>query len=674
MGNQYQYDETGQSNFFFLTVLLLLLLPFTYTAIKGGSEKNASRVPYPCSGWNKKAEDVKKTSKSGIAGLSTKHILLGLGWLAFAVVVKRASEVQPDALVYDPFKILGIATSATEKEIKKHYRRMSLKFHPDKITLSENQTAEDANNHYVELTKAYKALTDEDIRHNFEMFGHPDGKQEFSQGIGLPSWVIEKRNVWWVMGAYTLVLGVMLPFFVGRWWYGTRRYTKDGVLNETVSTYFHALKEDTTFPLLLDILSSAEEFISTPSLVKLRKSINKSGIDEYARLVSVIREGPDGKAGWEGYSGWGVGQKRARVLIASHLLRVPIKDLTLLKERHETVVIAITLTTGLFSIALARSWLSIFISIIHLQQFILQAVHPSSSPLLQLPNITPEVVLNAKKIGVENIPQFVKLSDDDLGKLMLDFDGAEKKEAVEVAKNWPLMEFESAKFQIVGEKVVTPAAIVSFTVKLRLKPPGSEPIPSKPLINGEITVNGSGGDTVDVECEESSIDELIGRRSAAEEGVVPTPLAHAPHFPKNRKPTWYILVGDHKLDRIFVPPIKFTDLGPNATRTVRLTFQAPNGPGLYTFQAYVMNDSFVGTDIQKAMRMVVEVPSAGLEPAPEEEDEISDPDEDTLAGQMAIMAGKPVRRIRSDSDGSEDDDTSGTEEDEESDETSDDSD
>lgn len=68
------------------------------------------------------------------------------------------------------------------------------------------------------------------------------------------------------------------------------------------------------------------------------------------------------------------------------------------------------------------------------------------------------------------------------------------------------------------------------------------------------------------------------------------------------------------------------------------------------------------------------MPSAGLEPAPEEEDEISDPDEDTLAGQMAIMAGKPVRRIRSDSDGSEDDDTSGTEEDEESDETSDDSD
>lgn len=115
-------------------------------------------------------------------------------------------------------------------------------------------------------------------------------------------------------------------------------------MNETVSTYFHALKEDTTFPLLLDILSSAEEFISTPSLVKLRKSINKSGIDEYARLVSVIREGPDGKAGWEGYSGWGVGQKRARVLIASHLLRVPIKDLTLLKGLFYSPSLVTTLT------------------------------------------------------------------------------------------------------------------------------------------------------------------------------------------------------------------------------------------------------------------------------------------------------------------------------------------
>lgn len=44
-------------------------------------------------------------------------------------------------------------------------------------------------------------------------------------------------------------------------------------------------------------------------------------------------------------------------------------------------------------------------------------------------------------------------------------------------------------------------------------------------------------------------------------------------------------------------------MGPSAVRTVKITFQAPPGPGLYTFQAYVMSDSFVGIDVQKDMRV-----------------------------------------------------------------------
>lgn len=79
--------------------------------------------------------------------------------------------------------------------------------------------------------------------------------------------------------------------------------------------------------------------------------------------------------------------------------------------------------------------------------------------------------------------------------------------------------------------------------------------------------------------------------------------------PQNRKPTWYIFIGDHKLNRVFVTPHKFTDMGDKAVRTVRMTFPAPPGPGLYTFQAYVMSDSFVGTDVQKDLRVRL-LPSA----------------------------------------------------------------
>jgi translocation protein SEC63 len=161
---------------------------------------------------------------------------------------------------------------------------------------------------------------------------------------------------------------------------------------------------------------------------------------------------------------------------------------------------------------------------------------------------------------------------------------------------------------------------------------------------------------------------------------------------QNRKPTWSIFIGDHKLNRVFVAPHKFTDMGPNQVRTVRMSFQAPPGPGLYTFQVYVMSDSFVGTDAQKDLRvrlssfrlsrlgttdsfsplafeqMKVEPPTMGGELVGEEDD-ISEPDEDTIAGQMALMKGQAVRRAPRDSD--EDDDTSGTEEEEEEEETSD---
>jgi translocation protein SEC63 len=38
-------------------------------------------------------------------------------------------EIKP----FDPFEILGIEHGATDKEIKKAYRQLSLRFHPDKV-------------------------------------------------------------------------------------------------------------------------------------------------------------------------------------------------------------------------------------------------------------------------------------------------------------------------------------------------------------------------------------------------------------------------------------------------------------------------------------------------------------------------------------------------------------
>jgi translocation protein SEC63 len=144
--------------------------------------------------------------------------------------------------------------------------------------------------------------------------------------------------------------------------------------------------------------------------------------------------------------------------------------------------------------------------------------------------------------------------------------------------------------------VVTPGAIVSFTIKLRLSPPGQ-------VKQQSVTPQKRESALEEDEDGETSIEELIGRRKSGEDGEEPTPVAHAPHFPKNRKPTWSIFVGDHKLNRVFVAPHKFTDMGSKQVRTVRMSFQAPPGPGLYTFQVYCMSDSFVGADAQRDMKV-----------------------------------------------------------------------
>ena len=47
-----------------------------------------------------------------------------------------------------------------------------------------------ANKFFIEsITPAYKTLTDETARMNYEKYGHPDGKQSVKLGVALPSWM-----------------------------------------------------------------------------------------------------------------------------------------------------------------------------------------------------------------------------------------------------------------------------------------------------------------------------------------------------------------------------------------------------------------------------------------------------------------------------------------------------
>ena len=75
----------------------------------------------------------------------------------------------------DYYEVLSISRSATEEEVKRAYRKLAVKYHPDK-----NPDDPHAEEKFKELGEAYDVLMDADKRAAYDRFGHA----AFSQGIG----------------------------------------------------------------------------------------------------------------------------------------------------------------------------------------------------------------------------------------------------------------------------------------------------------------------------------------------------------------------------------------------------------------------------------------------------------------------------------------------------------
>jgi molecular chaperone DnaJ len=67
----------------------------------------------------------------------------------------------------DYYKVLDVARTATEVEIKKSYRRLAMKFHPDR-----NPNDHEAEEKFKECKEAYEVLTDAQKRAIYDQYGH----------------------------------------------------------------------------------------------------------------------------------------------------------------------------------------------------------------------------------------------------------------------------------------------------------------------------------------------------------------------------------------------------------------------------------------------------------------------------------------------------------------------
>ena len=71
---------------------------------------------------------------------------------------QRAGGAEGPAFAGDPYQVLGITSAATDDEVRRAYRRLALKYHPDKVEGMSEEVRRNATEQFRRITEAYETI------------------------------------------------------------------------------------------------------------------------------------------------------------------------------------------------------------------------------------------------------------------------------------------------------------------------------------------------------------------------------------------------------------------------------------------------------------------------------------------------------------------------------------
>ncbi|XP_045471266.1 translocation protein SEC63 homolog [Harmonia axyridis] len=473
MGQKFQYDESGGTFFYFLlSFLALILIPATiyYWPRKKKRDPEEENRRCHCPPCIQKVEYLKNAEPwRGPKDFLIKLSILA-GWVVLIFLAYKVSQFDYEMANFDPYEILRVPLGASESEIKKSYRKLSLILHPDKDTGNAKE--------FMKLTKAYQALTNEEARKNWEKYGNPDGPGAMSFGIALPSWIVEKENSVWVLGLYALVFMIALPIVVGTWWYRSIKFTGDQVLLDTSQMYYYFFHKTPNMILkrVIMILAASFEFDKRHNSEVVERPTDNEEIPQLFKKLPHLQEKNKEPPMCRLYS------VKARTIIHAHLTRIPLNPLTLEQDRRYIIAKCpyllleqVNCVNQLILLGYAKRIQHIpsiesIENCMKLCPMIVQAMWEHKSPLLQLPYINEDNLKHfmSKKRHIKTLQQYAQLKSEDRRSLLRNLSDSQYEDVMKTLGNMPYVDFE-VKCEVIDDEnptKVTAGAIVTVTVTL----------------------------------------------------------------------------------------------------------------------------------------------------------------------------------------------------------------